>query len=104
MQIRRKLRKFTIPAFERFRETLMEETLSAMERWSEFNPNADLDSFNCATGDMYSDILEIKERALKLFQGAFEAIEARVRQLTGKSVDELDAEELDFWAECNTAG
>src|SRR5471030_699122 len=124
MKYRRYLLDIAIPGLEGFRQTFeasrsvfMDETRSAVERWCVINPSgdpsADLDSngwsFDLVTGDMYKDMhvmLEdmhgIVETRWKLFHDQLEAIEARLRELTGKGVDELDAQGLDFWDECNS--
>ena len=83
-----------------------------MERWCVINPSADLDSygwsFDWVTGDMYKDMhgmLEdmhgLMESRWKLFHDQIETIEARLRELTGKSADELDALQNDLWDDCN---
>jgi hypothetical protein len=99
----RYLREFTIPQFERLRQMLRQETRSALERFADFSPTFDFDLFTWVCGEMYLDLNTLIENKWKLFHDQVETIEQRLRQLTGKSADELDAEELDFWEECNTA-
>ena len=104
MQYRRILREVTIPAFERIWDISHGVTEGAIEQWSEFSPSVDLDLFTWASDEMYLDLHTVVRSKWALLHDQIETIEERVRQLTGKSPDELDAIELEFWEECNTAG
>jgi hypothetical protein len=79
------------------------EVKSALELCFDFNPNADFDFFTLTYGEMYEAMYGVIEREWELLHDNIEDIEKRLRQPTGKSADELDAIELDFWDECNRA-
>jgi hypothetical protein len=98
----RYLREFSIPQFERLRQVLRQQTRSALGRFADFSPTFDLDLFTWVSGEMYLDLNTLIENKWKLFHDQVETIEQRLRQLTAKSADELEAEELNFWEECNT--
>ena len=106
MRFRRHLREFKIPAFERLRNVVLEEMALAVESCCDFIPNPDaeavLDWFAMVYGDMYSDMHGDVEREWRLLHDQIETVEGRIRELAGKSPDQLDAEEFDFWEECNT--
>lgn len=103
MKFRRYFREAKIPAFQHLREVILQETKSALERFAEFTPDGpDLALFDLVYGDMYKDMHIILEREWQLLSDQIETIETRVRQLTGKSADELESEGQDFWDECNS--
>jgi hypothetical protein len=106
MRFRRYLREMKIPAFERVRDLVIKEMATAVESCCDFSPNPDpeslFDFFGIVYGDMYRDMHGSVVREWHLLHDQIETIEVRVRGLTGKNPDELDAIELDFWEECNT--
>lgn len=106
MRFRRNLREIKMPAFERLRDVVIEEMAFAVESCCDLNPNPDpesvFDLFGMVYGDMYRDMHGNVEREWHLLHDQIETVEGRIRELTGKSPDQLDAVEFDFWEECNT--
>jgi hypothetical protein len=103
MQSRRELREVAIPAFEQLLAMFYVSMKSAVERCLGFNENVGPESIERVHGQVYEEMHGLVLRQLNFLCNKIETIEGRVRQLTGESADELDARELDFWGECNTA-
>jgi len=103
MQSRRELREMAIPAFEQLLATFYELIKVAVERCFDFNENVDPEFFEPVHGKTFEEMHGTMLRRLIFLCCEIENIESRVRQLTGESADELDAREIDFWVECNTA-
>jgi hypothetical protein len=109
MQSRYYLREYEVPAFERLQDAIRQEVTATVERAHDLTQDPDYDpDFLLAVhdrmyGELYVDPNMARERGWCRLLDQFETIEARVKELTGKSVDDLDTEALDFWAECNTA-